>query len=63
MNEAGRTVLLVEQDARAALRLSSHGTVLENGQVRLHGTGREVLTHPEIGALYLGGVVAPPPSQ
>jgi branched-chain amino acid transport system ATP-binding protein len=63
MNETGRTILLVEQNARAGLRLSSHGIVLENGQVRLYGTGREVLTHPEIGALYLGGAVAGPASQ
>lgn len=63
MNEAGRTILLVEQNARAALRLSSHGIVLENGQVRLQGTGREVLAHPEIGALYLGGAVAVTPVQ
>jgi ABC-type branched-subunit amino acid transport system ATPase component len=62
MNESGRTVLLVEQNARAGLRMSSHGLVLENGQVRLQGTGREVLTHPEIGALYLGGAVAGSPS-
>jgi ABC-type branched-subunit amino acid transport system ATPase component len=58
MNQQGKTVLLVEQNARAGLRLSSHGVVLENGQVRLAGTGREVLHHPEIGALYLGGAVA-----
>jgi len=31
--------------------------VLENGQVRLSGSGKEVLEHPEIGALYLGGAV------
>ena len=62
MNEAGRTILLVEQNARAGLRLSSHGMVLENGQVRLQGTGREVLTHPEIGALYLGGAVTEAPA-
>ena len=54
MNEQGRTILLVEQNARAGLRLSSRGVVLENGTVRLSGTGREVLDHPEIGALYLG---------
>jgi ABC-type branched-subunit amino acid transport system ATPase component len=58
MNSSGRTILLVEQNARAGLRMSSQGVVLENGQVRLHGTGRQVLTHPEIGALYLGGAVA-----
>jgi branched-chain amino acid transport system ATP-binding protein len=55
MNDAGRTVLLVEQNARAGLRLSGQGVVLENGRVRLTGSGREVLDHPEIGALYLGG--------
>jgi hypothetical protein len=31
--------------------------VLENGHVRLSGTGTEVLNHPEIGALYLGGSI------
>jgi ABC-type branched-subunit amino acid transport system ATPase component len=57
MHQQGKTILLVEQNARAGLRLSTHGVVLENGQVRLTGTGREVLEHPEIGALYLGGAV------
>ncbi len=55
--QQGKTILLVEQNARAGLRLSTHGVVLENGMVRLSGTGREVLEHPEIGALYLGGDV------
>jgi branched-chain amino acid transport system ATP-binding protein len=58
MHAQGKTILLVEQNARAGLRLSTHGVVLENGRVRLSGTGREVLEHPEIGALYLGGAVA-----
>ena len=57
MNSQGKTILLVEQNARAGLRLSGHGVVLENGRVRLAGSGREVLEHPEIGALYLGGAV------
>jgi branched-chain amino acid transport system ATP-binding protein len=60
MNAGGKTVLLVEQNARAGLRLSSRGVVLENGRVRLTGTGREVLAHPEIGALYLGGHAGTP---
>ena len=59
MHAQGKTILLVEQNARAGLRLSTHGVVLENGLVRLAGTGREVLEHPEIGALYLGGAVTP----
>ena len=58
MHAQGKTILLVEQNARAGLRLSTHGVVLENGQVRLTGTGHEVLNHPEIGALYLGGAVS-----
>jgi branched-chain amino acid transport system ATP-binding protein len=58
MNEQGRTILLVEQNARAGLALSTHGVVLENGTVRLTGSGREVLEHPEIAALYLGGMVS-----
>ena len=63
MNEMGRTVLLVEQNARQALKLSHHGVVLENGQVRLTGTGADVLNNPEIGALYLGGTItATPPT-
>ncbi|HEY6279210.1 MAG TPA: ABC transporter ATP-binding protein [Streptosporangiaceae bacterium] len=58
MHAQGKTILLVEQNARAGLRLSTHGVVMENGIVRLAGTGQEVLEHPEIGALYLGGAVA-----
>ena len=58
MNQQGRTILLVEQNARAGLKLSTRGLVLENGRVRLTGTGREILEHPEIGSLYLGGAVS-----
>src|SRR5499427_4406771 len=58
MHAEGKTILLVEQNARAGLRLSTHGVVMENGLVRLAGTGKEVLEHPEIGALYLGGAVS-----
>jgi len=57
MNARGTTILLVEQNARAGLKLSQRGVVMENGTVRLSGTGREVLEHPEIGELYLGGAV------
>ena len=57
MNDAGRTVLLVEQNARQALKMSHFGVVLENGRVRLSGSGHDVLHNPEIGALYLGGSI------
>jgi len=62
MNSLGRTVLLVEQNARQALKMSHHGVVLENGQVRLSGTGTDVLNNPDIAALYLGGSVSRPAS-
>ena len=62
MHDQGKTILLVEQNARAGLRLSTHGVVLENGLVRLSGSGQEVLEHPEIGALYLGGAVSADPA-
>jgi branched-chain amino acid transport system ATP-binding protein len=54
MNEAGRTLLLVEQNARSGLGIASHGIVMESGRVRLQGRGPEVLSNPEIGRLYLG---------
>jgi branched-chain amino acid transport system ATP-binding protein len=58
MHGAGRTVLLVEQNARAGLRISDHGVVMESGRVRLEGTHEEVLGNPEISHLYLGGTIA-----
>jgi len=54
MNRAGRTLLLVEQNARSGLGIASHGVVMESGRVRLEGGGPEVLNNPEIGRLYLG---------
>jgi ABC-type branched-subunit amino acid transport system ATPase component len=55
LNADGATVLLVEQNVRLGLGLASHGVVLEGGRVRLHGPAAEVLAHPEIADLYLGG--------
>ena len=58
MREAGKTILLVEQNARSGLRHSTYGVVMESGQVRLVGAADEVLHNPEIGHLYLGGTLA-----
>lgn len=58
MKEAGRTILLVEQNARAGLQLADHGIVMESGRVRLDGPSQGVLNNPEISALYLGGSVS-----
>ena len=58
MNDAGKTVLLVEQNVRIGLGVATHGVVMEGGKVRLAGKAQEVLDHPEIADLYLGGHVA-----
>jgi ABC-type branched-subunit amino acid transport system ATPase component len=57
MQEAGRTILLVEQNARAGLHLADHGIVMESGRVRLDGPSQDVLNNPVISALYLGGTI------
>jgi branched-chain amino acid transport system ATP-binding protein len=58
MRDAGKTILLVEQNVRVGLAVATHGVVMEGGKVRLQGLAREVLEHPEIADLYLGGHVA-----
>lgn len=57
MNEAGRTILLVEQNVRSGLGVATHGVVMESGRVRLTGPATEILSNPEISALYLGGAL------
>ncbi len=53
--EEGLAILLVEQNAYAALRIAHRGIVLETGQVRLHGKAADMVKDPEVQALYLGG--------
>jgi ABC-type branched-subunit amino acid transport system ATPase component len=55
INHAGVALLIVEQNARQALRLSDRGYVLASGQVRLEGRGDQLLSNAEVGRLYLGG--------
>jgi len=50
----GVTVLLVEQNAHAALNLSNRGYVLENGRIKMHGEGRKLLNSEEVKKAYLG---------
>ena len=58
MQSSGRTILLVEQNARTGLSLAHNGVVLESGRVRLEGSHTDILNNPEIGHLYLGGTLS-----
>jgi len=58
MQSSGRTIVLVEQNARTGLSLADNGVVLESGRVRLEGPHTEILNNPEIGRLYLGGTLS-----
>ncbi len=54
IRDSGVTILVVEQNARAALKVSDRGYVLAEGRERMQGSANELLDNPEIGALYLG---------
>ena len=55
LHKAGTTILLVEQNAQAALSVADRGYVLETGKIVTSGTGTELLASPEIKRAYLGG--------
>ena len=55
VNEAGVTILMVEQNARRALSMSDRGYVLDLGKERFEGPGKELLSDPKVAELYLGG--------
>jgi len=54
LKREGLTVLLVEQNARAALAVADRGYVIETGQIVLEGTSRELADNPEVQRAYLG---------
>jgi branched-chain amino acid transport system ATP-binding protein len=55
INETGVTVLLVEQNARAALKLAHRGYVMELGRIVLEDSADALLANPEVQSVYLGG--------
>jgi branched-chain amino acid transport system ATP-binding protein len=54
LSSDGRTILLVEQNARSGLAIAHHGAVLDAGIVRLAAPAAELLDSPDVGRLYLG---------
>ncbi len=54
LNEEGLTILLVEQNVMASLKIAHRGYVLENGRIELHGSGSELLTNDRVRQAYLG---------
>ena len=54
INQAGVTVILVEQNARAALKLADRGYVLEVGRIVMEGPARKLLHDPQVQSAYLG---------
>lgn len=52
--EQGMTVLLIEQNANAALKIADYGYVMETGNIGLEGTGAELLANERVKELYLG---------
>jgi branched-chain amino acid transport system ATP-binding protein len=55
LNESGTTILLVEQNAKAALKVAHHSYVIERGEIALEGLAKELLDNPKVKEVYLGG--------
>jgi ABC-type branched-subunit amino acid transport system ATPase component len=62
MVEAGKTLLLVEQNVRFGLRMSTHGVVMESGRVLMHDRADAVLNNPEMTDLFFGGTPTKAPA-
>jgi branched-chain amino acid transport system ATP-binding protein len=54
LKQEGKTILLVEQNARQALQVADRGYVMERGRIVLTGSGQELLDTPEVRQTYLG---------
>lgn len=55
INKAGTTILLVEQNARLALKFAQRGYVMENGHIVLEGKSAALMENPDVKKAYLGG--------
>jgi branched-chain amino acid transport system ATP-binding protein len=63
LRQTGVTILLVEQNARAALEVADHGYVLEMGEIALHGSAQELAGDPRVVETYLGASHADDPVE
>ncbi len=55
VNEAGTPILMVEQNAKQALKIANRGYVLVDGKNKIEGSGQGLLDDPEVGEMFLGG--------
>ena len=55
LHKAGTTILLVEQNAQAALSIATRGYVMETGTITLSGSGQDLLHNDDVRKAYLGG--------
>lgn len=60
ISQDGTTIILVEQNARLALKLSSRAVVLETGRLTLSGDSQSILNNPQVAAAYLGHAAEAP---
>lgn len=54
LKREGRTILLVEQNAQAALEIADYAYVIESGSITLHGPAKQVADNPQVATAYLG---------
>ena len=54
IRDTGKTILLIEQNASAALSIADYAYVLELGNIVLEGSGKELLQNPDVKKAYLG---------
>ena len=54
-NPEGKTIIMVEQNAKKGLEFADIGYVLVSGEITIAGTGNELLNNSEVGKLFLGG--------
>jgi len=59
ISSGGTAIVLVEQNARLALRIARRAAILETGRIALEGSAQELLDHPDVREVYLGMCAAP----